>query len=225
MDEKSALLYAKLNSFNRLVEKTRRFIKWSLTQVEKPYVSCSFGKDSSVMLHLILEMKNDIEIKMLGKAETELIDDYDSVINWWESKFNCKVQQIIYKGWLEGGTKKGIAKNMRAEGNDSFFVGLRKEESVARRITLTKNGKFYKMKDGKIRIAPLSIWTTNDIAAYMISRKLPILKAYKREGFEARTTTNIPSKYPHESIARLKDSDIEAYNKLIKQFPDAKYYT
>jgi 3'-phosphoadenosine 5'-phosphosulfate sulfotransferase (PAPS reductase)/FAD synthetase len=225
MNEKSALLYAKLNPFNCLLYRTRRFIHWSLNQVRNPYVACSFGKDSSVMLHLILEIKPDIQIKMLGKSETFLIDDYDEVIKWYETNFKCKVERITYKGWLEGGTKKGIANNMQAENNDSFFVGIRQEESVARRITLLKNGKFYKMKDGKIRISPMSIWTVNDIAAYMVSRKLPILKAYQREGFEARTTTNIPSKYPHEAIARLKDADIAAYNKLVNMFPDAKYFT
>jgi 3'-phosphoadenosine 5'-phosphosulfate sulfotransferase (PAPS reductase)/FAD synthetase len=225
MDNKSALLYARLNPFNCLLYRTRRFIKWSLEQVEKPYVACSFGKDSSVMLHLVLEIKPDIQIKMLGKKETYLIDDYETVINWWENKYNCKVERIFYKGWLEGGTQKGIAKNMKAEENDSFFVGIRREESVARRITLINNGKFYKMKDGKVRIAPLSMWTVNDVAAYMISNNLPILKAYQREGFEARTTTNIPSKYPHEAIARLKDADIAAYNELMNLFPDAKYFS
>jgi len=219
------LLYAKLNPFNCLLYRTRRFIKWALTQVNNPYVACSFGKDSSVMLHLVLEQYPNVQIKMLGKTETSLIDDYDSIINWWEENYKCKVERIIYKGWLEGGTKKGIAKNMQADENDSYFVGIRQEESVARRITLLKNGKFYKMKDGKIRIAPLSIWTTDDIAAYIVSKKLPLLKAYQREGFEARTTTNIPSKYPHEAIARLKDADIDAYNKLVTMFPDAKYFT
>jgi 3'-phosphoadenosine 5'-phosphosulfate sulfotransferase (PAPS reductase)/FAD synthetase len=225
MDERSALLYAKLNSFNSLVSKTKSFIRWSLQQVDRPYVACSFGKDSSVMLHLVLEAKPNIQIKMLAKAETHLIDDYDDVIKWWETKFSCEVERITYKGWMEGGTKKGIANNMKADDNDAFFVGIRREESVARRITLSKFGKFYRMKDGKVRIAPLSIWSVDDIAAYLVSRELPILRAYQREGFEARTTTSIPSKFPHEAISRLKDADVSAYNKLVSTFPDAKYFT
>lgn len=224
MDEKSALLYAKMPEHKFLVNKTVSFIRWALSKVQNPYLACSFGKDSSVMLHLVFNQFPNIHVKFLGKSETDLIDDYSGIIEWW-IKRNVLIERITYLGWLEGGTKKGIAKNMQAEEHDSFFVGIRKDESVARRITLKKDGKFFKMKDGKIRIAPLADWATKDIAAYMILNNLPVLNAYKREGFEARTTSNIPSKYPHESIARLKDADISAYNKLIQLLPDAKYFT
>lgn len=226
IDERSAMLYAKLPEFRYLVTKTKSFIRWALAKVQHPYVACSFGKDSSVMLHLVLQERKDIAVKFLGKVETSLIDDYDSVIKWWESNYPVHVERIIYTGWLEDReAKTGIAENITDEGFDSFFVGLRKEESVGRRITLNTHGKYYKAKNGKIRIAPLADWQTKDIAAYMLSNGLPVLSAYKREGFSARTTSNIPSKYPHEAIARLKDADIDSYNKLIQLLPDAKYYT
>jgi 3'-phosphoadenosine 5'-phosphosulfate sulfotransferase (PAPS reductase)/FAD synthetase len=224
MDQKTALLYSKMPEHKFLISKTIAFIKWALLRVENPYLACSFGKDSSVMLHLVFNQYPNIPVKFLGKKETDLIDDYSGIVDWWKKR-NVLIERITYLGWLEGGTKKGIAKNMKADDHDSFFVGIRKDESVARRITLKKDGKFFKMKDGKIRIAPMDDWTTKDIAAYMISNNLPVLNAYKREGFEARTTSNIPSKYPHEAIARLKDADITAYNKLIQKFPDAKYFT
>lgn len=224
MDERSALLYAKMPEYKFLVNKTVAFIKWALLRVKNPYLACSFGKDSSVMLHLVFNQMPGIQVKFLGKKETSLIDDYDSIIEHWSNK-GVLVDRITYIGWLEGAKQKGIAKNIQADGYDSFFVGIRKDESVARRITLKKDGKFFLMKDGKMRIAPLADWTTKDIATYMISNNLPVLDAYKREGFEARTTTNIPSKYPHEAIARLKDADVSAYNQLLTMFPDAKYFT
>lgn len=224
IDEKSALLYSKMPEHKFLVNKTVSFIRWALTKVENPYLACSFGKDSSVMLHLVFNQFPNIKVKFLGKTETDLIDNYKGVIDWWRER-NVLIARLTYKGWMEGGIKTGIANNMQADGHDSFFVGIRKDESVGRRITLRKDGKFYKMKDGKVRIAPMADWTVRDIATYMISNNLPVLEAYKREGFEARTTSNIPSKYPHEAIARLKDSDIDSYNKLIKMFPDAKYFT
>jgi len=224
MDQKTAILYAKLPEYKYLVNKTRYFIRWALKHVDNPYVACSFGKDSSAMLHLVLQESPNIKVKFLGKRETTLIDDYESIIKWWRGQ-GADIEHITYLGWLEGGKKTGIAQNMEADGYDSFFVGIRKEESVARRITIKKNGKFYKMKDGKTRISPMAEWSTNDIAAYMLSNDLPVLRAYLREGFEARTTSNIPSKFPHESLARLKDADISAYNQLLKMLPDAKYFT
>ncbi len=51
MDKKTALLYAKMPEYKYLVNKTSGFIKWALKQVKNPYVACSFGKDSAVMLH------------------------------------------------------------------------------------------------------------------------------------------------------------------------------
>jgi 3'-phosphoadenosine 5'-phosphosulfate sulfotransferase (PAPS reductase)/FAD synthetase len=222
MDKKTAMLYAQLKPYKALVNKTSGFIRWALERVENPYVACSFGKDSSVMLHLVLQHKN-VPVKILTKKETYLIDDYKSIIEYWREKYNANIEVIEYLGWLEGG-KTGIAKNMKAENFDSFFVGLRKDESVARRITIKKDGMFFKMKDGKTRITPMADWTVDDISAYMLSNELPVLKAYLREGFEARTTTNIPSKYPQEAMQRLKDSNISAYNELLAILPNAKIF-
>ena len=224
MDKRTALLYAQLKPYKALVNKTSGFIRWALERVENPYVACSFGKDSSVMLHLVLQHKPDIQVKFLTKKETYLIDDYEGVVNWWRERYNANIEVIQYVGWLEGGTKMGIAQNMQATGFDSFFVGIRQDESVARRITIKKLGMFYKMADGKTRITPMSDWTTKEVGVYMLANDLPILKAYQREGFEARTTSNIPSKYPQEAIQRLKDSNISAYNELFDILPNAKMF-
>lgn len=224
IDERACRLYAQMPEHKFLVNKTVAFIRWALQRVKNPYLACSFGKDSSVMLHLVFNQYPNIQVKFLGKKETTLIDDYAGIVDWWRNR-NVLIDWLTYRGWMEGGTQKGIAKNMQADEHDSFFVGIRKEESVARRITLKKDGKFFLMKDGKVRIAPLADWTTKDVAAYMVANELPVLGAYKREGFEARTTSNIPSKYPHEAMARLKDADISAYNELIQMFPDAKYFS
>lgn len=210
--------------FKFIVNKTIGFIRWAIAKIDNPYLACSFGKDSSVMLHLVLSIKPDIKVKFLAKGETNLIDDYNGIIEWWENVQGANIERITYKGWLEGGTTKGIAKNITTDGHDSFFVGIRKDESVGRRITLKKDGKFYAMKGGKIRIAPMADWTTQQIGAYMVSNNLPVLNAYKREGFDARTTSNIPSKYPQEALARLKDADISSFNSLLKNFPDARYF-
>lgn len=225
MDKKTALLYAQLKTYKALVNRTSGFIRWALEHVSNPYVACSFGKDSSVMLHLILQYKPDITVNFMCKSETDLIDDYKSIIQWWTNKFSSNINRICYKGWLEGAKKTGIANNMPTDGFDSYFVGIRIQESVGRRITLKTKGMFYKRSDGNIRISPMADWTTDDIAVYMLVNELPVLRAYNREGFEARTTSNIPSKYPEESIARLKDADISAYNQLLKFYPDAKYFT
>ena len=222
MDKRTADLYVKLNSYKALVNRTEDFITYALQHVNSPYLACSFGKDSSVMLDLVLKKRPDIQVNFMCKTETDLIDDYKSVILWWEKNRDAHINRICYQGWLEGGKNLGISTNMPTDGFDSYFVGIRKDESAGRRISLKIHGKFFIKKNGQVRISPMADWHTDDIAAYMLSNELPILRAYKIEGFDARTTSSIPSKYPQEALSRLKDQDIESFNKLLKLLPNAR---
>lgn len=223
MDEKTALLYSQLKQYKILVNKTSGFIKWALSQVKNPYVACSFGKDSSVMLHLVLQHRPDIAVVFVRRIETDLIDNYDEIIKKWG---DINLTTISYKGWLEGGEGRGIAfatKDLYKF--DAYFVGLRKYENKGRENSLKIHGMFFKNKENKIRICPIADWGTSDIATYCIINKLPILNTYLIEGFDARTTAAIPSKAPIKALQSLKNRDIAAYNKLLKLLPDAKYFT
>lgn len=221
MDKKTALLYAQLKQYKVLVNKTSGFIHWALERVDNPYVACSFGKDSAVMLHLILQQKPDIPVMFVRRIETDLIDNFQETISKWSLQ-NLKI--LTYKGFLEGGKTGGLVTTTKDLPFDSFFVGLRKEESAGRRISLKTHGLFFKNSHNKIRICPMADWKTNDIAAYCLSNKIPVLDKYLKEGFESRTTANISSSFPHETIGWVKRNNPEAYNKLLKLLPDAKYY-
>jgi 3'-phosphoadenosine 5'-phosphosulfate sulfotransferase (PAPS reductase)/FAD synthetase len=204
------------------VNKTSGFIRWALERVENPYIACSFGKDSAVMLHLCLKHRPDIPVIFVRRIETDLIDNYQETIAKW-GKIN--LHQLTVQGWIETGSKKRTVSTATNDLEyDSYFVGLRIDESAARRISIKTAGMFYKMKEGKIRICPMSDWTTNDIAAYCLSNDLPILSKYLNEGFEARTTSGIPRKFAAESLQSLKNRDIESFNKLLKLLPDARNY-
>src|SRR5690625_2463704 len=92
MDRKTAMIYAQLKPYKALVEKTRGFIRWALDKVDKPYVACSFGKDSAVMLHLVREIRPNIKVRFIRwEGETEHIDNYDEVISQWG---NINLEQI-----------------------------------------------------------------------------------------------------------------------------------
>lgn len=222
MDKRTADLYIRLKSFQYLLSKTNRFIAWSLTQVNNPYVACSFGKDSAVMLHLVLQHNPNVKVVFVRRIETDLIDNYAETIARWG---NLNLEELSYKGWLEHGEGRGIAfATQRLYEHDSFFVGLRKDESAGRRISLSTHGKFYLNSAGKYRICPMADWKTSDIAAYCLHNELPILNKYLVEGFQTRTTAAIPSKFPQESLASLKQRDINAFNQLLKLLPDARFY-
>ena len=83
--------------------------------------------------------------------ETEFIDNYDEVINQWGP---LNLQQVeLNRNTINDRVKDRY--DVSDTDYDSYFIGLRKDESVARRITLKKLGMFYKNKQGLVRISPL----------------------------------------------------------------------
>lgn len=218
IEVKTAKIYAQLNQYKRLVEKTDLFIKDCLSKVKNPYVACSFGKDSSVMLHLVLKNNPKIKVRFIRwKFETEFIDNFDEIISKWG---NINLDQIEFSRDSLADKRKD---RYKTEGYDSYFIGLRKGESFARRVTLKKHGKFFKNKAGMIRISPIADWTEQDIAAYMFSNNLPVLSTYLKQGIKSRTTSRIPREdfgIRQSFLIDLKQRDFSAYQNLITHFPE-----
>lgn len=225
MNEKTALLYTKLNSFNCLLYRTRRFIKWSLSQVQNPYVACSFGKDSAVMLSIILEYNQNIDVIWITFPETKYLNNYYEIADEWQHKYNIKLKEIFID--IPADVNYNDKEAFPKAPYDSYFVGITAEESVSRRITLKTKGKFYKKSDGMIRIAPLANWQINDIAAYCLANKLPILETYKTQGFESRTVTGFTEDiyaFRINQLNELKKRNINSYNQLLSEYPGLKIY-
>ena len=220
IDRKTALLHAQIYSYKALVNKTKGFISWALKKVKKPYVACSFGKDSAVMLHLVLSVDPDIDVRFVRwEGETEHIDNYDEVIKEWGLK---NLTQVYLNRLLLEDKRKD---RFDADGYDSFFVGLRTEESTARRITLKKLGMFYFNSDSMYRICPLADWKTDDIATYVLSNSLPTLGSYIQHGFESRTAARIPRAdfgIRNQFLTDLKQRDFDSYQKILQKFPEIK---
>ena len=222
MDRKSAVLYSKLKQHKTLINKTSGFIRWALAKVETPYVACSFGKDSAVMLHLILLQRGDIPVRFIRwMNETELIDNYDHVIAMWG---NINLEQVILSRLSLSDKRKD---RYQTSTYDSYFIGLRSQESVARRFTLQKHGIFYKNKAGMVRISPLADWSEDDISAYVYANNLPTLNTYLDHGMSSRTSSRIPRAdhgIRESFLVDLKQRDFQAFQKLLINFPEIKDY-
>jgi len=225
MDKKTALLYAQLNTYKYRVDKTSNFIKYALENVKNPYVACSFGKDSAVMLHLVLQQAMNVPVRFASHPETRILDNYDEVINKWIDK-GINYQEIYCDGGLiKVKHAQRNALNGLHENWDSFFVGIRKQESFGRRVSLKKFGMFYKLKStGRIKISPMSDWTEKEISVYVLANDLPTLTKYQIEGFSARTTSGIPRTHIEECLNSLKQRDIQGFNKLCNLFPDVENF-
>lgn len=224
MDKKTSLLYAQLKPYKALVNKTSGFIRWALTKVDKPYVGCSFGKDSSVMLHIVLKLVPDIKVKCYVGKEYQILDNYEEVFKWWQDNYNIDLDVIHFdqETMFEINRMRDLTSELTGL-FDSYFVGLRIEESKPREMTLKKHGMFFTKKNGMTRISPMADWKENDIAAYLLSNNIKILDTYDKLGFDRRTGTWLPNATVNtlrSAIANVKQKSTTDFNKLLEMYPD-----
>jgi 3'-phosphoadenosine 5'-phosphosulfate sulfotransferase (PAPS reductase)/FAD synthetase len=184
VDEKTRrtfLMWSRRPEFAELVTDTRlRLLE--LTQKNKCCVAYSGGKDSTVLLHLALQVQQDIDVfhwdhgsqlmpreiqaeiianaKQLGAKN--LIVETSPAVERGDMRENWRGWYKVFWG--------SLAKVKKIHGWQMQFVGLRNEESHKRRAKIRKptKGEAY----------PLADWTYLDIWAYIVSNGLPYPKVY-----------------------------------------------
>lgn len=169
-------------------------------------VSVSWGKDSIVLLHLCATVYPDITAlhgrygninehiadtdrvrdAMLAKLPNVVYDEIPIAGEWdmFEragGAFDIPAtdrQKEAYKWWVDNKWSAKSAPALVERGKNGSFVGMRQEESHARRMTIAKRGKDYQKANGDNMCLPLAHWTGKDIWAYIFSHDLPYLTAY-----------------------------------------------
>lgn len=228
------LLQKKISQSKSIIEDTLNFSK-------NPYIALSLGKDSIVMAHLIYEIKPKIPCLFLTDESTFLLYDYESITPFYQKIWNIeiiKTNSLTLANFdLEEARK--IRKNdwylKRFLDFDCVFMGLRREESKQRNLTLIRKDsndlgfriKTYKSgkRKNKIRSCPISEWRTEEISLYIKYYNLPVLKIYKDFGFLARSTARIPRpEVRHTALAQAKISNPEGFRKLTKLIPEIEFY-
>ena len=170
-------------------------------------VSTSWGKDSIVMLHIAAQVIPDLlVINARYPNPAERFADMDRVrdlmlsrqdmqhvkyieVNTpgeWEmyeiagggfSQAETREQRKAAKWW-----KDNFLLNMGAaikENNrNGVFLGLRGEESHARRMNMFVHGDDYQRKDGANICLPIVRWSGDEIWTYIVNHDLPRLKIY-----------------------------------------------
>jgi len=112
---------------------------------------------------------------------------------------------------------------------EGWYMGLAKEESRGRAITLSKTWKgqphpsIFRYKDGKYRCCPLRSWTTQDVAAYVATQGVPLLDAYLQDGLSIRTTARLTKMSVQKGeLTRLRERNPSAYRRLCARFPELR---
>ncbi|MEE9513085.1 MAG: phosphoadenylyl-sulfate reductase [Anaerolineales bacterium] len=169
-------------------------MSWACSSYEKICVAASFGKDSVVLLHMLLGIKPDIDVIFLStgfdfdetlRYRDELQERWDLNIIDFEPLISVEEQaknhgDELYK--TDPVTCCGIRKvepMARAlKGYDAWIAGLRRDESEYRKdIGVIENGSL-------VKINPLANWTEDQIWSYIREFDVPYHPLYD-DGFRS----------------------------------------
>jgi phosphoadenosine phosphosulfate reductase len=205
-DEKMLyLLHSRVNSFQSRLSSARTIIKSGLGKMKRPYASMSFGKDSTVMIHLLLSVIPDLKVMYVNCGEWDEWPDTPRVKDEFLSRFPCEFIELHGPSIIEFYRQVGIytqdeeatkaerqaqreygnslAKILDAEAYtrkfDGTFIGLRKEESDNRRRLFAMRGTVYYAKTRHLWAChPLAYWSARDVWAYIAKYNLPYNELY-----------------------------------------------
>jgi phosphoadenosine phosphosulfate reductase len=193
------------------VELSKKVIEYALKRSEKPCVAFSGGKNSLVVLHMVLQYNPDVTVlynntrnefpetvkfvRELAKAWNLNFHEVKPDTNFWAivKKYGYPhVQRYKYKEpkcckYLKN---RPAALFYKENGIDCVFTGISAYESRARLLFLIKEGLVYKVKRlGDVRytllkVAPVGHWTDKDIWEYIRKNELPVNPAYEKYGID-----------------------------------------
>lgn len=209
MDERERefyLLYSELHSHKRRIEESLRIIERGLEVMKSPYISMSFGKDSTVMAHLIWSRYPDIPMmyvncgkfdewpdtprvkqeflalfpgaKFIELTAPSIWEFYASVGFYVQDEETTKETRRAQREYAES-LMLALDREADRRGFDGAFIGLRREESNNRSRLFAMRGNLYFAKTrGKWTCHPLERWTAKDIWAYIVKNHLPYNELY-----------------------------------------------
>jgi 3'-phosphoadenosine 5'-phosphosulfate sulfotransferase (PAPS reductase)/FAD synthetase len=185
------LIYSHLIKYKDRLKKTKDNIAEMLTSCKNPLISMSWGKDSLVMGDIILSIKDDIDVVHWQSSQSRYIANFDTVSDAFFKKHR-KAKYILNEFDLKSKLKNEGKQWAFENSYDGVFIGLCKDESRARRMSLAKGDKnILTYKIGIKRFCPMADWKILDLQAYIATEKLKVLNLYENYGLTIRTTSRI----------------------------------
>ena len=189
------------------VEEARRIIKQGFERMKNPMISMSFGKDSVVMTHLILNVNPATPVVYERCKDFNEWTDTQRVKDEFLTRFPCEYHEIegpsLIDTFREAGfyiqdeaesdragqaqkrysrlKKETLNQFARGNGHDGSFIGMRLDESVKRKALFLKQGPLYFAKArGLWACNPLAYWKAADTWAYIVTNNLPYDELYDK---------------------------------------------
>jgi 3'-phosphoadenosine 5'-phosphosulfate sulfotransferase (PAPS reductase)/FAD synthetase len=229
-------IWSRSFEYKKQVQVAYSSIRRFFSLCESPYLALSWGKQSICLAHMVYHIRPETPMVFLRSWESYYLHDFERVISEFTKRWtvnwidhycdNVSWNDYDWKKTRDIGSKdiQEMADNVVPDW-DGVVMGLSKDESKGRRITTSLNTTqwrtIFKYKDGKYRNTPIQSWSQNDLAAYIYENKIPLLSAYINGGLRVRTTARITRNAAEmNGLKELKFRDMDAYNKIIKRFPE-----
>lgn len=176
--ERTAEVHARLNSFRRQLQRSTDALL-SFTGAGSGYAGVSWGKDSTVLAHMIATLCPRwpliwVRVEPIVNPDCDLVRDaflkQHPASRYEEIVAHCHRDS---SGWHASGTlERGFAQAAERYG-ERYITGIRAEESGIRKLRVAKHGLF-----SRNTCAPIGWWSAWDVWAYLHTRGAPIHPAY-----------------------------------------------
>ena len=235
----------KLNKFYEIVDK-------AFLEYKKHYISCSWGKDSILTAHLILNRYHDATVVFMnsGYALSDIYNFRDyylnkfGIKNYVELKCSHDYAELNLKYGLpsidrtisdhekvKNIIKKDVIEEWAIENNyDCCFWGIRADETAGRKNLLRRFGLLYKISE-IAKCSPIGWWNNEDIWNIIDILNIPYSKIYDKEMkpfFTRNTIKNggylTTDKANQGRLIWLKKFYPDDYNKLSSKFNEVRTY-
>ena len=198
-------LHSQISAFQSRIRSAEHIINDGRAAMQCPYASMSFGKDSTVMIHMLLSLIPDLTVMYVNCGRWDEWPDTPRVKREFLGRFPCEFIELSGPSIMEFYRKAGFyiqdeeispdAKWAQQEYGDSLaiildneahkrgfdgsFIGCRKEESDNRRRLFAMRGPLYFAKTRNLWAChPLAFWSGRDIWAYIVQHDLPYNELY-----------------------------------------------
>lgn len=194
--------------FKEKLEHTEKLIQDSLEKYKNPCIACSFGKDSTLVLYLVRQYKEDVHVLFnnTGVEYPETLQFRDFLVKEWDLNFHeTKPTKTFWQcveeyglpnlKWARGVKRKEPkccyylkekpSKIWYKEHNTgAIFTGLSYDESYGRRWLFIWYGDHYTPKgdarSGKItKIHPLAFWSVKEVWKFIKKNNIPVSDIYE----------------------------------------------
>jgi phosphoadenosine phosphosulfate reductase len=158
----------------------------ALGAAAQPCLTCSFQTEDVVVLHMLRERRPDIPVLFLDTFHhfAETVGYRDRLTAEWALNLvNLRAAEPAPGLW-QTSTDDCCARHKvgplfsALEGYDTWFTGLRREQSPSR--AGLQEVESFRLPSGKTiaKISPLARWTTRDVWQYAKAHGLPLLPLY-----------------------------------------------